>query len=189
MLLLAAGLLFGLGAGALVFFGLPPSQGSPVEGGLGSEAVQGSISLPAPLEGAMAPDFSLEGLDGNIVQLSEYRGRVVLVNFWATWCGPCEAEMPLFEGYFEELQDEGLAVIAVNFDEAEETVRGFRDRLGLDFDVVLDPGGEVQQLYRVRGYPTSLFVDREGVVQVVHIGILPETRLQEVLADLGLQGS
>ena len=77
-------------------------------------------------------------------------------------------------------------MVAVDFDEPAEVVQAFVDEFGLTFDVVLDPGGEVQDLYRIRGYPSSMFVDREGIIQIVHIGILAESQLDGYLQDMGI---
>ncbi len=157
---------------------MPTSSGAT--GGSGAE------ELPvAPEKGARAPDFTLEDLDGNLIRLSDLRGRVVLVNFWATWCGPCRFEMPAFQARFEQLQPE-LAILAVDFDEPRDQVLAFAQEFGLTFNVLLDPGAEVQDLYRVRGYPSSVFVEQNGVIQIVHIGIMTESQLDGYLEQLGL---
>jgi len=188
--MLAAGLLVGLAVGAGYFYGFPgegldqPAGGAPAQAGRASAGL--TPYLPAPVEGAPAPDFELLDLDGNIQRLSDLGGSVVLLNFWATWCSPCEAEMPMLNAVYQRYRDRGLVIVAVNFDEPEAAVREFSDRLDLSFPVVLDPGGKVQQLYRVRGYPTTFIVDREGVVQVEHIGILSEANVNAYLEDLGL---
>jgi len=135
--------------------------------------------------GAQAPEFALRDLEGNEVRLSDYRGRTLLLTFWATWCGPCRLEMPAFEARYQELLDDGFTVLAINFDEPEEDVRVFRDELGLSFPLLLDPGGSVQRLYRIRGYPSGIFVDPLGVVRIVHVGLITEGQLTDYLAELG----
>ena len=144
-----------------------------------------AVSKIAPEIGAQAPDFALRDLRGNEVCLSEYRGRKVLLTFWATWCGPCRLEMPAFEDRYQELKDDNFIVLGVNYDEPVEDVRTFRDELGLSFPLLLDPGGSVQRLYRIRGYPSSIFVDPQGVVRVVHIGLITEGQLRDYLVELG----
>jgi peroxiredoxin len=138
-----------------------------------------------PVEGGMAPDFEAESLSGETVKLSDFRGHPVLINFWATWCIPCEIEMPAIQARYETYSPE-LVVLAVDFDEPRELVEDFVYELDLTFNVLLDPGGSVQQLYRVRGYPTSVFVDAEGVIQKIHIGLMTEKQLDENLAWIGL---
>lgn len=143
------------------------------------------VSRIAPEIGAQAPDFALRDLEGNEVRLSDYRGRTVLLTFWATWCGPCRLEMPTFEGRYQELKDEGFTVLGLNYDEPVEDVSAFRDELGLSFPLLLDPGGSVQRLYRIRGYPSSIFIDPQGEVRRVHIGLITEGQLRDYLVELG----
>ncbi len=144
----------------------------------------GFLLVPAPEVGAVAPDFTLANLNGASVGLSELRGQVVLINFWATWCVPCRVEMPAIQARYN---DGDFAVLAVNFDESAEKVRAFADELGLDFPILLDPGGKIQELYRVRGYPSSYFVDTNGVIQFIHIGEMSNADLDNYLSQLGLQ--
>jgi len=185
--MLAAGLLAGLGVGAAYFYGFPGDSPAPALPASGEAATSGQAPhLPAPIEGAPAPEFELLDLDGNTQRLSDLQGSVVVLNFWATWCAPCEAEMPMLNDTYTRYRDQGLSVLAINFDEPREDVQEFSDRLGLTFPVLLDPGGEVQELYRVRGYPTTFIVDRDGLIRTEHIGILSEANVSGYLADLGL---
>jgi cytochrome c biogenesis protein CcmG/thiol:disulfide interchange protein DsbE len=140
----------------------------------------------APVVGALAPDFTLANLEGENVSLSDFNGQPVLINLWATWCGPCRIEMPTIQSRFEEYRDEGFIVLAVNFDEHQSDVQAFGDEFGLTFQMLLDPGAEVQKLYRTRSYPSSFFVDRNGVIQVQHIGVMTEGNLDGNLAQIGL---
>ena len=139
------------------------------------------LSDPAPEVGAEAPYFALIDLNGERVSLSDLRGQVVLLNFWATWCGPCREEMPTIQ---ERYNDGGFAVLAIDFDESKEKVQGYMDELGIDLPVLLDPGGNIQELYRVRGYPTSFFVDADGVIRFIHIGELKMGDLDYYLTQL-----
>ena len=178
VLLILSGIVIGAGVGVAVLFGF--GSGKP------AATPAGNSDLPvAPEKGALAPDFTLQGLNGDQVNLNDFRGKDVLINFWATWCGPCRIEMPTIQARFEQ-HNPNLAVLAVDFDEPAPQVQAFVDELGLTFDVLLDPGGEIQKLYQVRGYPTSVFVDQDGVVQIVHIGIVTESQLDGYLSDLGL---
>ena len=142
----------------------------------------------APSQGALAPDFSLFNLEGEQITLSKLRGRPVMINLWATWCAPCRIEMPHIQDRFERYAGEGFLVLAVDFDEPAGIVADFRDELGLTFDILLDPGAEVQELYRNRNYPSTFFIDENGVIQVQHIGLMTEGQLDENLAAIGLEG-
>lgn len=142
------------------------------------------LSAPAPEVGALAPDFTLQTVSGDSLSLSDLRGQVVLINFWATWCGPCRLEMPAIQARYN---DGGFAVLAVNFDESAPQVQTFVDEFEITFPALLDPGGNVQELYRVRGYPTTFFVDADGVIRVVHIGGMSEEQLDTYLAQMGVQ--
>ena len=142
----------------------------------------------APRQGALAPDFSLFNLEGEQITLSDLRGRPVMINLWATWCAPCRIEMPHIQDRFERYAGEGFLVLAVDFDEPADIVADFRDELGLTFDILLDPGAKVQELYRNRNYPSTFFVDADGVIQVQHIGLMTESQLDENLAAIGLEG-
>jgi peroxiredoxin len=113
---------------------------------------------------APAPDFALRTLDGGTVRLPEFRGRVVFLNFWATWCVPCREEMPAIQALAGELEKQGLVVLAVNYEESPETVRAFIRETGLTLRVLLDPDGAVARRYRVAGLPASFFVDRRGAL-------------------------
>lgn len=139
-----------------------------------------------PTPGSLAPDFTLKSLDGEVVSLIQFRGHPVLVNFWATWCGPCQIEMPTIQSRFDRFKEDGLIVLAVDFDESAESVGAFRDEFALTFELLLDPGAEVQRLYQNRSYPASFFIDAQGVIQVQHIGVMTEGQLDSYLEQLGL---
>jgi peroxiredoxin len=93
--------------------------------------------------------------------------------------------MPAIQSRFEQLKDEGFVVLAVDFDESQQTVDSFRDEVALTFDLLLDPGAEVQKLYRNRSYPASFFIDPQGVIQIQHIGVMTEGQLDRYLEQLG----
>lgn len=176
------GLLVGLLAGLVVFVGVPDWAV-----GLGSAAAgPTSTPAPAPVAGAPAPDFTLTDLAGNDVRLSDLQGQVVLVNFWATWCGPCRLEMPAIEAEYQARRDRGLTVLAVDLDEPADDVAAFIAELDLTFTVLLDPGARVFDLYRVRGYPTSFFINRDGMIDRQHVGYMTAAQLTTYLDQLGL---
>lgn len=120
--------------------------------------------------GDVAPDFSLQDLNGETVKLSQFRGRPVLINFWATWCGPCRAEMPEIEAAYQTYRGQGFTVLAVDVQEPPEDVRAFAEELRLSFVPLLDTAGAVFDLYQVRALPTSYLVDRQGRISAVHLG-------------------
>jgi thiol-disulfide isomerase/thioredoxin len=178
LLVVAAGMLAGAGLGVIILFGLGNSQ-------LFSSLKSPWDQQPAPRVGALAPDFELQNLAGETIKLSELRGKPVLINFWATWCSPCRLEMPDIQKIYEIYQGDFL-VLAVNADEQERIVAKFAKDIGITFEVLLDPGGDVQSIYQLRGYPTTFLVDGEGVIRVQHIGLLHQAQLVEYLTEVGL---
>jgi peroxiredoxin len=144
-------------------------------------------SIPrGPFEGGAAPDFALVDLEGRSYSLEEERGNVVLLNFWATWCGPCRDEMPLLDRVYQYKKADGLIVLAVNFDEPRDVVEDFQDEMQLSFPILLDPGAQVQKLYRVLAYPTSFWIDREGVIRRVYIGVMTAWQIRQALEAMEL---
>ena len=123
-----------------------------------------------PREDFAAPDLTLQALDGETVTLSDLRGQVVLINFWASWCPPCRNEMPAIQQVYKEYRDEGFTVLAVNSQEQDARVAAFAEQLGLTFPILMDRDGSVFDDYRVTALPTTFFVDRAGVIQGVTTG-------------------
>jgi peroxiredoxin len=131
-----------------------------------------------------APTFTLQDADGEYVSLDDLRGRVVLVNFWATWCLPCRAEMPELDRAAREYHDEGFRVLAVNLLEDAESIRRFGDELQLGLPLLVDPSGDVYKAYSVQGLPASFLVDRDGVIRDVHLGVITRSYLEGKVARL-----
>jgi len=124
-----------------------------------------SVLTEPPRVGHLAPDFLLQTLDGREIHLSDYRGHVVFLNFWATWCGPCKIEMPAIEKLYREFRPKGFAVVAVSSDaEGAAVTRPYRDSLGLSFTIAHDPEMFVGRLYGVHSLPMTFLVNREGVI-------------------------
>jgi peroxiredoxin len=124
-----------------------------------------AVLTEAPRVGHLAPDFLLQTLDGREMRLSDYRGHVVFLNFWATWCGPCKIEMPAMEKLYREFRPKGFTVVAVSSDpEGASVTRPYRDSLGLSFTIAHDPEMLVGRLYGVRSLPLTFLVNREGVI-------------------------
>lgn len=140
----------------------------------------------APEKGAFAPEFALKSVSGETVHLSDFQGKVVLVNFWAVWCPPCRQEMPAIQNVHENYGDK-VVVLGVNAGDTRQDALDFMDSLGLTFDVVLDSNYEVEDLYRVRGLPSTFFIDSNGVIQIQHIGFMEESLLMGYLTDMGVK--
>ena len=118
-----------------------------------------------------APEFALADLMGSRVRLSDHQGHVVLLNFWATWCAPCRAEMPSMEKLYQAYRDRGLVILAISGDRtSRSSVEAFVQELGVTFPILLDPAGEVFAQYGVRGLPTSYLLDRQGRIVSAEAG-------------------
>ena len=129
-------------------------------------------SLPSPRQGFFAPDFMLDTLDGKKVTLSELRGKIVIINLWATWCPPCRAEMPALENVYKQYKDSGVVILGLNVtnQDSEKDIPPFVKEFGLTFPILLDRDGSVSALYQLRGLPTTYFVNREGIIRTVVVG-------------------
>lgn len=153
-------------------------------------ATTGGAPPPSPREGFSAPDFTLETLDGGQMTLSDLRGQVVLVNFWASWCPPCRAEMPAIERVYRSYKDLGLEVLAVNTTNQDDvaSAAAFVQELGLSFPIPLDHTGAVSASYNLRGLPSSYFIDEQGVIRSVVVGgpmseALVQSKVEELLRE------
>lgn len=147
-----------------------------------------NVNITAPAVGFNAPDFTLEDTSGNAVLLSTLRGQVVLINFWASWCAPCKAEMPGMQNVYEEYQDQGFTILAVNVTKQDQksSVEAFISKLAISFPVLYDTEGRVADLYRNQALPTSFFIDSDGIIRDVVIGgpmaeTLIRTRVEKYL--------
>jgi cytochrome c biogenesis protein CcmG/thiol:disulfide interchange protein DsbE len=147
------------------------------------QTIGGQFTTPAS-KAVQASDFTLQTLDGRSVKLSDYRGQVILLNTWASWCPPCRAEMPDLEAYYREHKEDGFVVLAVNDEESDSTVANFIQAQGFTFPVLLDSDGKVMSQYGVRGLPTSFFIDRSGMVRGVWSGQLSPERLKQIVDPL-----
>lgn len=120
--------------------------------------------------GSMAPDFSLADLDGNPVRLADLRGRPVIVNFWASWCGPCVEEFPLLRDAAARHADDGLAIVGIVFQDRSEAARDFMARNGGTWPAAMDPGDRVASAYGILGPPETFFIGRDGAIVARQIG-------------------
>jgi peroxiredoxin len=135
-----------------------------------------------------APEFALKDADGRTVRLSDYRGKVVMLNFWATWCGPCKMEIPWFMDFQRKHKDRGFAIIGVSMDdEGWEAVKPFVNEFGVNYRIVLG-NDEVAQAYGgVEALPTTFFIDREGNIASRHVGLAAKSDFEDDIEQL-LQG-
>ncbi len=117
-----------------------------------------------------APDFTLRSNEGRNLRLSEQRGRVVMVNFWATWCGPCKVEMPHLNRLYEKYRSAGFVLLGVNVDEDPKQAVALASRLGVTFPVLFDHEKLVSRLYALDSMPSTVLIDRDGKVRQVHRG-------------------
>lgn len=144
--------------------------------------------LPVGLEkGNLAPDFELTDMEGNPVKLSDYRGKAVLLNFWASWCPPCRAEMPHMEKLYNKYKDENFNILAVNLTNTEKNsgdAEKFVKELGLTFTIPMDVKGEAGSDYNIMAYPTSYFIDSDGVIREKVLGALNEEYMEKEIKKL-----
>ncbi|HWE04166.1 MAG TPA: TlpA disulfide reductase family protein [Tepidisphaeraceae bacterium] len=133
-------------------------------------------SSPEDLKGKSAPDFSLQTLNDKNVKLSELKGNVVVVDFWATWCPPCRLSLPHIQRLSQDkdLHKQGLRILAVNAREGKDKIEPFMDKNKYTFDVPMDSSGSAMQAYGVEGIPTTVVVGRDGSVKAVFVGFNPK---------------
>lgn len=141
--------------------------------------------IPSPLVGRMAPDFTLTLLDGNTIRLSELKGKVVVLNFWSSWCYPaCWNEAPLWKQAWETYRDDGLVLIGIAFQDQEAKIREFVQRFNKTFPIGLDPGSKISIDYGVYGVPETFFIDREGRIAYKNIGEINRVTIQREIEKL-----
>lgn len=137
----------------------------------------------APVVGYHAPDFTVPTLSGEPFTLSDRRGQPVVMNFWATWCPPCRAEIPFFLEAARKYNGQ-VAVVGVDDGEPAGVVSSFASDLGMTYPIPLDEDSAVSRQYRVNSLPTTFFIDREGIIQHIHIGIISNAVLEERISEL-----
>jgi thiol-disulfide isomerase/thioredoxin len=131
-----------------------------------------SAAIPAISPSAAAPDFTLRTMGGPNLRLAEQRGRVVMVNFWATWCGPCRQEMPQLDRLYQKYRSSGFVLLGVNVDDDVLKAADVAGKLGVSFPVLLDTDKTVSKLYDLSTMPSTVLIDRDGKVRYVHRGYL-----------------
>jgi thiol-disulfide isomerase/thioredoxin len=133
-------------------------------------ALAAAATLAAAVPSGNAPDFTLHALSGPNLRLQEQRGHVVMVNFWATWCGPCRQEMPQLDKLYQKYRSAGFVLLGVNVDDDARNAAGVASKLGLSFPVLLDTDKQVSKLYDLSTMPSTVLIDRDGKVRWVHRG-------------------
>ncbi|WP_231573783.1 peroxiredoxin family protein [Paenibacillus sp. FSL R5-0345] len=145
-----------------------------------------SIEVVGIKKGNEAPDFELLNLEEQPVKLSDFKGKKVILNFWATWCPPCRIEMPHMEKYYTDYKDDTV-VLAVNLTNTEKNranVTGFIEQFGLSFPVVMDSEGDVSSKYQVVAYPTSFIIDSQGIIQEIYQGAINYELIKKALSNV-----
>ena len=134
----------------------------------------------------MAPDFTLKSLSGENLRLDEYKGQVVLLNFWASWCGPCRQEMPILDRLHHRYVDAGFAVLGINVEGEIEPAQEIVDKTSVTFPILIDTGQTVSEMYKLEAMPSTVVIDRDGVVRYIHRGYKPgdEAKYVEVVKKL-----
>lgn len=127
-------------------------------------------SAQSPQLGGPAPNFQFQNPEGQATSLSDLRGKPVLVNFWATWCSPCRMEMPYLQQIYEEWQERGLVVLAINIGESADKVTNFVESYSISFPVLLDTNQDAALCYNIQYIPTTFFIDRDGIIQYIEVG-------------------
>ncbi|WP_034744408.1 thiol-disulfide oxidoreductase ResA [Halalkalibacter wakoensis] len=134
--------------------------------------------------GDLSINFVLNDLEGERIELEDYKGKGVFLNFWGTYCPPCVKEMPIMEELYAEYKDQGVEIIAVNASEPKLTVERFVDRLGLTFPIVIDQGNNVIDAYGIRPLPTTILVDEHGVIVRVFTGGMTEQMIRDFMEEI-----
>jgi peroxiredoxin len=138
-------------------------------------------------QGNIAPEFELQTLDGERVKLSDFRGKKVIVNMWATWCPPCRAEMPDMQKFYDEYKDENVSILAVNMTTSEKSiddVSAFLDEFGITFPVVLDQQNEVAEVYQAYALPSSYIIDSNGIIQQKITGPMNYEMMEQMISEI-----
>lgn len=166
--------------GILIWTGVIPLLGAPAA----ADASEQGPALAQLESGTLAPDETMTHLDGSAMTLADYRGKVVVMNFWATWCGPCVEEMPMFQEYQDQYPQ--MVMLGVDLEETPEKVNAFIEQLRLTYTIVLDQKGDMGRTLRVSFLPTTIFIDEKGEIRFRHYGIMTPEQMDYYLETLGV---
>ena len=172
-------ILAGMGLAALISVALiiRPNQGS-------ADNTIDLFSFPPMVLDQPAPELTLYDLNGEEVSLSDFKGEVILLNNWATWCPPCRQEMPEFQAYYDKHKDQGFRVVAVEAGQPESEVRQFVNQLNLDFEILLDPENQSLDIFKQSSLPNSFVIDRTGQMRFAWLGAIDEITLEQYITPL-----
>ncbi len=148
-----------------------------------SGALEDGGQVAGPTVGSAAPDFSTTLLNGSVTSLKSLHGKVVLINFWATWCGPCRSEMPLIQQYTDTQSPNDVVVLAINYKESASTIIPFTEQRSLKLTIALDPQGKIADKYQVHQYPTSYIIGRDGLIKARQFGEFTLDSLTKGITD------
>jgi len=149
----------------------------------------GVSSVQAEEMNIPAPDFTHESRQGENLRLQDFRGEVVMLNFWASWCGPCRQEMPLMDDLYAQYKDLGFTILAVNVDENRDEAHRFLDKVPVSYPILYDPQSDVSEQYEVQAMPTTVMIDRDGNARFLHHGYQPgyedeyETQIRQLVRE------
>jgi len=148
--------------------------------------IAGCAAPKCPDLNEAAPDFTLENPEGQEISLSDFKGKTIILNFWATWCGPCQLEMPFFQAIYEERADDGLIVMAVDVMENASSVGRFVSDMELTFPVLLDTNAKVARQYCLpQALPATLFIDEEGIIRAGKVGaFIDQQEIEDILDSI-----
>ena len=170
-----------IAAVAIIVINFFEEDTQPIDTGESASAQDESLAEGLS-QGQAAPDFTLTDQNGDTVQLSDYRGKKVILNFWATWCPPCRAEMPHMQEFHENNADGDVVILAVNLtaqDNGEEAIRSFIDEFGLTFSIPMDETGSTAQTYQIRTVPTTYILDTKGEIAQKIVGPMDEQIMKD----------
>lgn len=162
----------------------PAASGSAALTPAGAAEPGGNAQPEAPAEGYLAPAFTLPDLTGQAVRLQDFRGHPVWLNFWASWCAPCRAEMPEMQRIYAKYRDQGLIVLGVDLAESRETVANFVQQNKYDWTFLLDQDQQIGRHYYVSGIPAHAFIDREGVIRHYVVSGLSAPTMESYLSTI-----
>lgn len=165
-----------------------------VLGGIWLRAARSGDSFPAmnEVQPYAAPALTAPTLDGSSISLSDFNGKVVLLNFWASWCQPCKEETPDLEATYRRLEDQGLVIIGIDLLNTEpglQDVQEFVKQYGVTYPIALDEQGDISRAYAISPLPTSYFIDRQGQVRYIRVGTMNKTEIERVFEKLRVEGT
>jgi cytochrome c biogenesis protein CcmG, thiol:disulfide interchange protein DsbE len=177
---IAATVLVGIAIVGIVWYFDSPSSAASSQ----NITLTATASGPAPRVGQVAPDFTVQDVNGNLHKLSDYRGSPVWINFWASWCPPCRAENPDIQAVYDANSAAGLVVLGIAIGEDTGTVKDYAGRAGLTYTIGLDGGTDIAATYRIVGIPTHFFIDRDGILRDWRIGSLSKDTMDAKVAEI-----